>query len=116
MKVQGSRSDSSRRSASINVGSGPAVFTALSFVATTQVPHTFAYFEETYGVINEKQVGIAESTCSGIFGAKPATQGGYALMSVDTLSQLAMERATTAREAVQLMGAMAEKYGFYGAG
>eukprot|EP00287_Rhodomonas_sp_CCMP768_P014540 CAMPEP_0196758138 /NCGR_PEP_ID=MMETSP1091-20130531/104028_1 /TAXON_ID=302021 /ORGANISM="Rhodomonas sp., Strain CCMP768" /LENGTH=673 /DNA_ID=CAMNT_0042106941 /DNA_START=15 /DNA_END=2036 /DNA_ORIENTATION=- len=81
-----------------------------------QVPHTYKYFEETYGVINEKQVGIAESTCSGIFGAKAAGHGGTALMSVDTLSQLAMERAKTAREAVELMGAMAEKYGFYGAG
>ena len=37
-------------------------------------------------------------------------------MSVDTLSQLAMERASSAREAVALMGAMAEQYGFYGAG
>ncbi|EKX54792.1 hypothetical protein GUITHDRAFT_159096 [Guillardia theta CCMP2712] len=81
-----------------------------------QVPHTFAYFEETYGVINEKQVSIAESTCSGVFGAKPAGQGGKAIMSVDTLSQLAMERAATAREAVQIMGDLAVKYGFYGAG
>jgi len=81
-----------------------------------QVPHTFAYFEETYGVINEKQVAISESTCSGVFGTSPAGQGGKAIMSVDTLSQLAMERASTAREAVALMGAMAKKYGFYGAG
>ena len=27
-----------------------------------QVAHTYAYFEETYGVINEKQVAISEST------------------------------------------------------
>ena len=28
-----------------------------------QVAHTYAYFEETYGVINERQVAISESTC-----------------------------------------------------
>jgi dipeptidase len=81
-----------------------------------QVAHTYAYFEETYGVINEKQVAISESTCSGVFGTSPAGQGGKAIMSIDTLSQLAMERSASAREAVALMGAMAEKYGFYGAG
>ena len=34
-------------------------------------------------------------------------------MSVDTLSQLAMERTKSSRDAVKLMG-LAEKYGFYG--
>lgn len=81
-----------------------------------EVAHTYAYFEETYGAINEHQVGIGESTCSGVFGTKPATMGGHALFSVDTLTQLAMERTTTARAAVKLMGAMAEAHGFYGAG
>ena len=66
--------------------------------------------------MNEKQVGIGESTCSGVFGTKAAGYGGRALMSLDTLSQLAMGRASSSREAVKLMGAMAEKYGFYGAG
>eukprot|EP01031_Cornospumella_fuschlensis_P029260 gene29260-35321_t len=79
-----------------------------------QVNHTFAYFEGTYGILNEKQVGIAESTCSGIFAAKSIAYGGKALLSVDQLSQIAMERASTAKEAVKLMGALAEQYGFYG--
>jgi dipeptidase len=82
-----------------------------------QVPHTFAYLEETYGAVNEHQVGIGESTCSGVFGATPlGAPNGTALLSVDELTHIAMERATTAREAVQMMGSLAEEYGFYGAG
>lgn len=81
-----------------------------------EVRHTYAYMEETYGAINEHQLGIAESTCSGVFGTSPAGQGGKALLSVDVLTQLAMERAAKARDAVALMGAAAEEYGFYGAG
>ena len=81
-----------------------------------QVNSTFAYFEETYGVMNEKQVMIAESTCSGVFKGTPISRGGLALFSVDELSHVAMERASTARQAVQIMGALAEQYGFYGEG
>jgi dipeptidase len=81
-----------------------------------EVSHTYSYYEETYGAMNEHQLGIGESTCSGVFGTKPLGQGGKAMMSVDTLSQLAMERTMRSRDAVQLMGSLAEKYGFYGAG
>ncbi len=79
-----------------------------------QVSKTFAYFECTYGVMNEMQLGIGESTCSGVFGADPICQGGRALFSVNELSQVALERCTTAREAILLMGGLAEQYGFYG--
>jgi dipeptidase len=79
-----------------------------------QVEHTYAYYETTYGILNENQVGIGESTCSGVFVGKAVNAGGSALLSVDQLSQIAMERATTAREAITIMGNLAEKYGFYG--
>ena len=79
-----------------------------------QVAQTYAYFESTYGIMNEHQVGIAESTCSGVFSTLSVDSGGSALLSIDQLSRIAMERSTTSREAVQLMGDLAEKYGFYG--
>jgi dipeptidase len=82
-----------------------------------QVPTTYAYLEDTYGAVNEMQVGIGESTCSGVFGAVPlGAPNGTALFSVDQLTQLAMERSDTARDAILLMGSLAEEYGFYGAG
>lgn len=90
-------------------------FPAIGYIP--QVNKTFAYLEDTYGAVNEMQVGIGESTCSGVFGASPlGSPNGTALFSIDSLSQIAMERASTAKEAVEMMGRLAEEYGFYGAG
>jgi dipeptidase len=91
------------------------VFEPIGYIP--QVSHTYAYLEETYGAVNEHQVAIGESTCSGIFGAIPlGAPNGTALWSIDELTHIAMERTATAREAVQLMGKLAEDGGFYGAG
>jgi dipeptidase len=87
-------------------------FVPMGFIP--QVSHTFAYFEQTYGAMNEKQVGIAESTCSGVYVGVSVEAGGKALLSVDQLSQIAMERSSTARQAVEIMGELSEKFGFYG--
>lgn len=83
--------------------------------SVAQVNHTFAYTEGNYGIMNERQLSIGESTCSGAFVAKAAGSGGQALFCVNELSRLAMERCATARCAVELMGGMAERFGFYGA-
>ena len=92
-------------------GNGTDAFVPLGSIP--QVSHTFAYLEDTYGAVNEKQVGIGESTCSGVFGATPlGAPNGTALLSVDQLTQIAMERASSAREAVEIMGSLAEEFGF----
>jgi len=41
--------------------------------------------------------------------------GGKALLEASELSQIALERATSAREAIIIMGALAEEHGFYSA-
>lgn len=81
-----------------------------------QVEHTFALYESGYGIMNEHQVGIGESTCAGKLWAPPTTAGGKAMIEVREMSRIALERSRTAREAVRLMGELATKYGFYGAG
>ena len=65
--------------------------------------------------MNEHQVAIGESTCAARFWSAPITAGGKALLEVRQLSQIALERTTTARDAIKLMGSLAEKYGFYAA-
>ncbi len=93
---------------------GQKDFQPIGFIP--QVPHTYAYFEETYAAVNEHQLAIGEATCSSIFSALSVDLGGKALFSIDELSRIALERTTNAREAIKLMGSLAEQYGFYGPG
>jgi len=88
-----------------------------------QVLQTFAYQDTFFAVTNEHNVAIGESTCSAMFktcakgtavGCEEGRSVGEALMSIDTLTKIAMERTRTAREAVLLMGALAVQHGFFG--
>ena len=81
-----------------------------------EVENTYAYYEATYAIMNEVSVGIGETTCSGIFGTTAAGHGGKALLSIDSLSRIALERSNSSRQAVQIMGDLAVQYGFYGSG
>jgi dipeptidase len=60
-----------------------------------------------YAILNEKQVGMGESTCaSKIYAAPLGPSGGgsgKALLDISELSQIALERASTAREAIQVL-------------
>ena len=78
-----------------------------------EVESTYSYFEATYGIMNEKSVAICESACSAVFRTKAAGHGGKALMSVDSLSRIALERTNSSRTAIQLMGDLAVQHGFY---
>ncbi|RHY22445.1 hypothetical protein DYB32_009502 [Aphanomyces invadans] len=80
-----------------------------------QVNTTFGYLSGLYGIMNEHQVSIGESTCGGRLVSVPVSDGGKALFDVSELTNIAMERATSAREAIQIMGDLAVQYGYYGA-
>lgn len=80
-----------------------------------QVNHTYALFEAGYGIINEFQVALGESTCPARFYAFPTIAGGQARIEMSEMSKIALERSKTAREAIQVMGDLAVEYGFYAA-
>lgn len=73
-----------------------------------QVPHTFAYFNASYSFQNEKQVGIGETT----IGGQRVLVNSAGWFDIVELQRIALERASTAREAIQLMGELAEEYGY----
>lgn len=80
-----------------------------------QVPYTYSLVEGGYGIMNEHQVAIGESTCAAKLWTKPFGYGGSARIEARELTLLALERTKTAREAVQLMGDLGDALGFYGA-
>ena len=79
-----------------------------------QAPHTYAYFDGSYGIINEHQLMIGETSCPAKIEPKP--QAGARIFYSAELSRVALERCTTAREAIQLMGSLIDRYGYYGIG
>eukprot|EP01035_Chromulina_nebulosa_P019906 gene19906-25861_t len=80
-----------------------------------QVAHTYALIEGGYGIMNEFQVAIGESTCASKFWASPTIAGGKARIEVSEMSKIALERTKTARDAILLMGNLAVELGFYAA-
>jgi len=80
-----------------------------------QVAHTYALVEGLYGMMNEFGVAIGESSTGATLIAASVTLGGKALMCSSDLTMIALERAQTAREAVLIMGQLAEQYGYFGA-
>ena len=75
-----------------------------------QVAETYTYFDTGYPFMNEKGVTIGEHTWSGDYNA--FYNGDQALFMIANLQALGLQRASTAKECVQIMGALAEEYGY----
>lgn len=74
-----------------------------------QAEETYTYFNTGYPFMNEKGVVISEFTWSGDY-TNFYSQNG--LFVIANLEMLGLQRAATAKECVQVMGALAEEYGY----
>ena len=79
-----------------------------------QVAHTYAYFDGSYGLMNEHQLMFGEATNGAKMTVEP--KPGKLIFYSAELSRVALERCKTARCAIKLIGELIETYGYYGTG
>mmetsp|Transcript_99117 Transcript_99117/g.250275 ORF Transcript_99117/g.250275 Transcript_99117/m.250275 type:complete len:678 (-) Transcript_99117:190-2223(-) len=83
-----------------------------------EVKSTFGYYEATEPLFNDQGLGFGESSCAAMLvnkfpgDEKDTRDVPIGLLDTVTLMQLALERCATARCGVELMGELAEKFGF----
>ncbi len=77
-----------------------------------QVSHTYSFLNSAYPCLNEKQLGIGESTFSG----RKELQSELGLVDCQRLCQLMLERCSTARDAIRTAGKLLEEHGWIDAG
>jgi dipeptidase len=73
-----------------------------------QAAHTYS----VVGNMNEHQLAIGETT----FGGREELQDTTALNDYGSLIYITLQRAKTAREAIQIMASLVEEYGYYSSG
>ncbi|ETW01621.1 hypothetical protein H310_06253 [Aphanomyces invadans] len=94
-------------------GSNQTVTTPMGYIP--QVNSTYAYWDGDFGMQNEVQLSIAETTCAARTVGYPLDMpNGRNLLNIGELSRIALERCDTAVCAIKTMGSLAEEYGFYG--
>ncbi|WP_291861455.1 C69 family dipeptidase [Marinilabilia sp.] len=73
-----------------------------------QISHTY----RVVGNMNENQVSIAETT----FGGRKELRDTTGIMDYGSLIYVALQRAKTARDAINIMTSLVEEYGYYSSG
>eukprot|EP00928_Gymnodinium_smaydae_P004972 TRINITY_DN11708_c0_g1_i1.p1 TRINITY_DN11708_c0_g1~~TRINITY_DN11708_c0_g1_i1.p1 ORF type:complete len:671 (+),score=97.16 TRINITY_DN11708_c0_g1_i1:53-2065(+) len=83
-----------------------------------QVKTTFGYYESTEPLMNDQGLGMGESSCAAMLlnkfpgDEKDTRDVPVGMLDTVTLMQLALERCSTARCAVETMGQLSEEFGF----
>ena len=73
-----------------------------------QVSHTYRVLDTSYPCLNEKQLGMGETTISG----RDTLRNKNGMFMIEELQRVALERCATAREAIKLMGELVKQYGY----
>ncbi len=73
-----------------------------------QARHTYRYLDTAYPCMNEKQLAMGETT----IGGRDTLRNKQGMFYIEELERIALERCSTAREAIRLMGQLVKDYGY----
>ena len=73
-----------------------------------EVHSTYQYLNTGYPCLNEKQLAIGEST----IGGRKELENKKGLFMIEELEKIVLQRCTTAREAIRMIGTLVAKYGY----
>ena len=73
-----------------------------------QAGSTYQFLDVAYPCLNEKQLGIGETTITG----RKELQNKQGMFMIEELQRIVLQRCTTARQAIQLMGELVAEYGY----
>ena len=73
-----------------------------------QAKHTYRFLDTAYPCFNEKQLGIGETTISG----RNELRNRNGMFMIEELERVVLQRCSTAREAIALMGELIKEYGY----
>ena len=73
-----------------------------------EAPHTYAYLNTAYPCLNEKQLAMGETT----FGGPDTLVNEAGWFTIEELERVALQRCDNARDAILLMGSLAQQYGY----
>lgn len=73
-----------------------------------QVEHTYRFLNTAYPCINEKILAMGETT----IGGRDTLQNADGLFYIEELQRIALQRCTSARQAIRLMGDLVREYGY----
>lgn len=73
-----------------------------------QAKHTYQFVNTSYPCLNEMQLAMGETTITG----REELQNKKGMFMIEELQRIALQRCTTAREAITLMGNLVKEYGY----
>jgi len=73
-----------------------------------EVEETYSFLNTAYPCLNEKQLAIGETT----IGGREELRNKSGIFFIEELEKIALQRCTTSREAIALIGRLAEEYGY----